>query len=88
MGGDNSPDNLIAVTFREHVFCHMLLAKIYPDNDGVLAAAKSMAGQLAAVNGKRKAFWVKKRISDKDKVILEKIAACRPYSPYDLYMRT
>jgi hypothetical protein len=88
-GGDDSPDNLVGVTFREHVFCHLVLAKIYPDNSGVLAAAKSMAGQLSSIRrGTKKGYWVNKKISHRDKAILEKIAACRPYSPYDLYMRT
>lgn len=30
-GGDDSPDNIVALTAREHYICHLLLAKIYND---------------------------------------------------------
>ena len=32
MGGSDSEDNLVLLTYREHVLAHMLLTKIYPNN--------------------------------------------------------
>jgi len=32
MGGDDSPENLVNLTAREHFICHWLLARIYPTN--------------------------------------------------------
>lgn len=35
LGGDNSPENLIDLTAREHFIAHLLLAKIYSGQDGM-----------------------------------------------------
>lgn len=40
-GGDNSPENLVRLTAREHFISHKLLAKIYPLNGGVQMALAS-----------------------------------------------
>ena len=32
MNGNNSKDNLVRLTYREHFLCHWLLCKIYPEN--------------------------------------------------------
>lgn len=38
LGGDNSKENLVVLTPREHFIAHLLLCKIYPDNLKVLNA--------------------------------------------------
>lgn len=38
LGGDNSPENLVKLTFREHFVAHWLLYRIYPDNKELAAA--------------------------------------------------
>lgn len=35
IGGDNSKSNLVKLTAREHFVCHLLLCKIYPDNQSL-----------------------------------------------------
>lgn len=32
LGGTDENDNLVALTYREHIVCHKLLCKLYPDN--------------------------------------------------------
>ena len=32
LGGNNSKDNLVSLTAKEHFLCHMLLCEIYPNN--------------------------------------------------------
>lgn len=33
LGGDNIKGNLVLLTAREHLICHLLLCEIYPEND-------------------------------------------------------
>ena len=35
LGGDDSADNLVKLTFREHILAHRLLSKIYPNHPGL-----------------------------------------------------
>lgn len=42
MGGSNESSNLIKLPAREHIFAHILLARIYPDNASVVFAAMEM----------------------------------------------
>lgn len=35
LGGDNSKENLVRLTGRQHFICHRLLVKIYPESDGL-----------------------------------------------------
>lgn len=44
MGGDNSKDNLVALTAREHFIAHLLLHKIYPKNKKIALAVGGMTG--------------------------------------------
>lgn len=41
--GDNSPENLTALTAREHYIAHWLLARIYPENRGICKAFFAMS---------------------------------------------
>jgi hypothetical protein len=38
LGGDNSKENLVDLTAREHYICHRLLCKIYPNNNSLSSA--------------------------------------------------
>lgn len=38
MGGTNSSDNLVRLSYRKHFLCHWLLCKIYPENVKLKAA--------------------------------------------------
>ncbi len=42
LGGSNSVSNLVRLTAREHFIVHMMLAKVYPDNNGLRLAAYLM----------------------------------------------
>ena len=42
MGGDDSDNNLVELTGREHYVAHQLLAKIYPESSGLILAAIRM----------------------------------------------
>jgi hypothetical protein len=42
LNGDDSNENLVKLSFREHYFCHYLLTKIYPDNSGLIFAYNVM----------------------------------------------
>lgn len=54
MGGDNSPDNLVLLTGREHFIAHKLLLKIYPDSRPLLTAVLLMSRAPAALSNGRK----------------------------------
>lgn len=38
MGGSDDESNLVMLTGREHVICHMLLERMYPDNPKLIYA--------------------------------------------------
>lgn len=42
MGGDNSPENLVRLTAKEHFVAHRLLVRIYPENPKLVYALWSM----------------------------------------------
>lgn len=42
MGGSNDIDNICSLTPEEHYLAHILLVKIYPDNNGLVYAAWNM----------------------------------------------
>ena len=52
LGGDNSKENLVKLTFREHFICHRLLCKIYPKNSKIHHAFSSMV-RVSKTNSKR-----------------------------------
>lgn len=43
MGGDDSKENLVLLTGREHFLCHKLLHKIYPDDAKIFLGYRTMA---------------------------------------------
>lgn len=42
MGGDNSKENLVRLTAREHFICHVLLVRIYPEKQTLIFAVIRM----------------------------------------------
>lgn len=42
MGGEDNEDNLVVLTYREHLIVHMLLCEIYPGNHKLIYASKIM----------------------------------------------
>lgn len=42
MGGTDNSDNLVLLTYREHVIAHMLLNRIYPNNKKLMKALTRM----------------------------------------------
>jgi hypothetical protein len=81
LGGDNSPDNFIMVTKREHAFCHLLLAKIYPDNNGLQAIAKGMSAQYIRKGRGKPNGWVHDRVNQRDIAIIRKMAKIKIVPP-------
>lgn len=52
LGGDDSKENLVRLTFREHFICHQLLCKMHPDNEKLVYAFSSMI-RVSRKNPKR-----------------------------------
>lgn len=42
LGGNDSKDNIVKLTFKEHFICHRLLCKMYPENEKIIYAFSSM----------------------------------------------
>lgn len=42
LGGSDNDDNLVLLSYREHVIAHMLLSRIYDDNDNLALAVELM----------------------------------------------
>lgn len=58
MGGDDSKGNIVALLAEEHYIAHLLLVKIYPENESLVFAANMMA------NRNNKSYsWIKKRFA-------------------------
>lgn len=62
MGGDDSKDNLISLFPEEHLVAHLLLVKIYSDNQKLIYAANMMTNFHSIDN--KKYAWVRKQISN------------------------
>lgn len=50
IGGVDDKSNLVLLSAREHAIAHVLLAKIHPDNYGLVQAGISMAGKSGRIN--------------------------------------
>lgn len=42
MGGENKEDNLVLLTYREHIIAHLLLVRIYPESKDLIRAVSFM----------------------------------------------
>lgn len=52
-GGSDDPNNLVLLTFREHVIAHMLLNKIYPTDKRLMKALTRMLTSTVTEDGKK-----------------------------------
>ena len=71
MGGKDNKENLIALFPEEHFIAHLLLAKIYPDDKGLLYAVRLMINGKGTKDQNRdikinhKSYaWIKKKYSE------------------------
>lgn len=63
MGGTDEQENLVPLTPEEHFTAHLLLAKMYPKNVGLIMAARMMCMTSHGRNNKEYA-WVRRRIAE------------------------
>ena len=66
MGGEDTDNNLVKLTAREHYVAHQLLIKIYPKHTGLIYAAKMMTlnGSEGRTESKNRIYeWLRKRHS-------------------------
>ena len=61
LGGNDSKNNLVGLTAREHFISHLLLVKIYPDNHKLVYAANMMT--VGNCRNNKEYEWLKKRRS-------------------------
>lgn len=62
LGGDNSKDNIVWLTYKEHFLAHLLLHKMNPEHIGLNIAISRMIG--SEKNQGRSYEWIKKGLSD------------------------
>jgi len=53
LGGDNSKDNLVLLTAREHFICHWILVRMYPENKKLASAFWNMCNVRVSKNQDR-----------------------------------
>lgn len=62
MGGIDSKENLVELTPEEHYVAHLLLVKMYPNNDSLVYAAMKMTVASKLTIRSNKAYgWVRKK---------------------------
>jgi len=62
MGGNDSIDNIVDLTPEEHYLAHLLLVKIYPDNNKLTWAAIAMTGHQSNRRVNNKIYgWLKRK---------------------------
>jgi hypothetical protein len=65
MGGTDNLINLVELTPEEHYLAHLLLVKIYPDNDKLIFAAHKMCQNSNGHRMNNKIYgWLRRRHSD------------------------
>jgi hypothetical protein len=64
LGGDDSPENLVALTPREHRLAHLLLAKAHPKNPKLVFAANMMSAGRWEGRERLSPDWLRARVSD------------------------
>lgn len=69
MGGSDDTSNLVDLCPREHFIAHVLLAKIHPENHGLMKAVQMMTvGQGENRSKNRMYGWMKRRFSEAQSV--------------------
>lgn len=63
MGGSDQSENLVALTPEEHFVAHLLLAKMYPDEDKLLLAVSMMHLGRKGRPSRKMYGWIRRRFS-------------------------
>jgi len=59
LGGENTKENLVLLTAREHYIAHLLLSKIFPNHLGIITAILVMSSRLSEFsNSKNRTFSI------------------------------
>ncbi len=65
LGGDNSLSNLVRLSPEEHYLAHLLLVKIFPNNDKIVLAARYMTVDHNGTRVNNKMYgWLKRKHSE------------------------
>lgn len=65
LGGNDSKDNLVALTPEEHYLAHQMLVKIYPNNHKLIKAAVMMTTHNSYHRVNNKIFgWLRRKLSE------------------------
>ena len=65
MGGSDDESNLVMLTGREHVICHMLLERMYPDNPKLIYAIQRISTSKTGEHlSPRQVDYIRKRFSE------------------------
>lgn len=72
MGGSDDNDNLVAFYPEEHFLAHVLLVKLYPDQQGLIKAVNKMlqmnpGRKRSRLKGRKLYGWLKRRFSEEMK---------------------
>jgi hypothetical protein len=63
LGGDDNKDNLVNLKPEEHLIAHLLLVKMYPNNDKLVYAANWMTNR---VKNNKQYGWIKRQFSENE----------------------
>ena len=70
LGGTDDSDNLVALTYREHIICHKLLCKLYPDNYYLHSSVYLML-HIKIDNGKKVKTFTNSKEAEEYKLFLK-----------------
>lgn len=71
LGGDDSDENLVYLTAREHFVVHQLLVMIYPDNHKLALAVRFMTGNNKVhIRNNRQFEWIRIRANEANKILM------------------
>lgn len=67
LGGNDTKENLVSLTYEEHYLAHQLLHRMYPDHSGLLYAAVKMCSNRPS----NKLYgWLKRRLSQSQSIAM------------------
>ena len=94
VGGNNTEDNLVKLTFKEHYFAHKLLTRMYPNNKKIVTAFWMMVittmGSLCKEDKSNFTRSIQNRLNeiDKDNILKNNLVSSTDYAYCrDLYIR-
>lgn len=71
MGGSNNKENLVELTAREHYIAHLLLVKIYPNNDKLKIAVWNMLNVSNSYH--KRVYTISNRLYEEYRIYASKI---------------